>query len=58
MDQYPRAKQVECPVCEAGINQPCRDTRESRGTLGVGWSPRRMIQRPHKQRLVKADGGA
>ena len=57
MNKYARAKQVECPKCEAGPGRPCQDTREPRGTLGVGWSPRRTIQRAHKERVTKADGG-
>jgi hypothetical protein len=56
MNKYARAKQVVCPDCEAGIGKPCKDLRGSLfGDELMMWG--RRIKRPHKQRVVKAEGG-
>jgi len=57
MDQYARAKQVDCPVCEASKGKPCQDMREGWWREENDRSSLPALKRPHKQRVAKADGG-
>ena len=62
MNRYARAKQVECPTCGAIPGRSCEDMRADPN--GWDWGCRHTpgamlpwLKQPHKERVVKADGG-